>query len=71
MSHVHLVSMAEIQQELATLLGRGVLQIRKTREVPPRISVIDLATAITQKDAKNAARDVAAVRDRHAEVSQN
>ena len=35
------------------------------------MSVIDLATAITQKDAKNAARDVAAVRDRHAELSQN
>ena len=34
------------------------------------MSVIDLAAAITQKDAKNAARDVAAVRDRHAELSQ-
>ena len=63
--------MADIQQELAKLLGREALQIRKTREEPPRISVIDLATAITQKDATNAARDVGAVRERHPEVSQN
>ena len=63
--------MADIQQELATLLGKAKRQIRITRESAPRISVIDLATAITQKDAKNAARDVAAVRDRLPEVSQN
>ena len=36
-----------------------------------RISAIEIATAITQKDANNAARDVAAVRDRHPEVSLN
>ena len=37
---------------------------------PPRISVIDVATAITGKHVKNAARDVAAVQERHPEVSQ-
>ena len=37
------------------------------REVPPRIPTIDLAPAITQ----NAAREVAVVRNRHSEVSQN
>ena len=37
------------------------------REVPPRIPAIDLAPAITQ----NAAREVAVVRNRHSEVSQN
>ena len=38
--------------------------------MPPRISVIDLATAITKKDANHAAQDVGCVKDRHAEVTQ-
>ena len=39
-------------------------------EDPPRISVIDLATAITKKDANHAAQDVGYVKDRHPEVTQ-
>ena len=46
------------------------MQVRKTNETPPRISVIDVATFVTGKSASNAARDVAFVRDRHPEVSQ-
>ena len=38
--------------------------------MPPRISVIDLATAITQKDANHAAQDVAYVKERHPEVTR-
>ena len=42
-----------------------------TDEVPPRISVVDLATAITGKDANHAAQDVAYVKERHPEVTTN
>ena len=48
--------------QLAALLGYTIERLRITDEVPPRISVIDLATAITQKDANHAAQDVAHVR---------
>ena len=60
----------DIPSQLAALVGEGVVQVRKTNETPPRISVIDVATLVTGKSASNAARDVAFVRDRHPEVSQ-
>ena len=56
--------------QLAALLGYPIKRIRTTDEVPPRISVIDLATAITKKDANHAAQDVGYVKDRHPEVTQ-
>ena len=56
--------------QLAALLGYPIKRIRITDEVPPRISVIDLATAITKKDANHAAQDVGYVKDRHPEVTQ-
>jgi hypothetical protein len=63
--------MADIPQQLAALLGRdNVAQIRKTDETPPRISVIDVATLITGKRARNAARDVGFVQERYPEVAQ-
>ena len=34
------------QQQLATLLGREVKQLRKTDETPPRASVIDVISAV-------------------------
>ena len=43
--------MAEIIQQLSTLLRREVKQIRKTDETPPRISVIDVVIVITGKNA--------------------
>ena len=42
------MGMADIQTQLSTLLGREVTQVRKTDEVPPRISVIDVAVVITE-----------------------
>ena len=57
-----------VPTRLAALLGYKIKRLRITDEVPPRISVIDLATAITQKDAKHAAQDVAYVKERHPEV---
>ena len=60
----------DIPAQLAALLGKRAVQVRKTDETPPRISVIDVATLVTGKNARNAARDVVFVRDRHPEVSQ-
>ena len=62
--------MADVQAQLSKLLGRKVKQVRKTDEVPPRISVIDVAVVITGKDANHAAQDVGYVKDRHPEVTQ-
>ena len=45
-----------IPAQLAALLGHPVKRIRITDETPPRISVIDVATAITVKHVRNAAR---------------
>ena len=60
----------DVPTQLAALLGYTIKRLRITDEVPPRISVIDLATAITQKDANHAAQDVAYVKERHPEVTQ-
>ena len=53
----------DIPAQLAALLGHKNKRIRITDEVPPRISVIDLATAITMKDANQAAEQVAYVKN--------
>ena len=37
----------DVPTQLAALLGREVVNIRKTSETPPRISVIDVVEAIT------------------------
>ncbi len=56
--------------QLAALLGHPVNRIRITDEVPPRISVMNLAAAITMKDASQAAEQVAYVKKRHPEVTE-
>ena len=63
----------DVRARLATLLGKprnSIGPVWKTGETPPRISVIDVAALITGKDANNAARDVAFVKDRHPEISK-
>ena len=40
-------SMADVQQQLAALLGREVKQLRITDDDPPYISVVDVAAVIT------------------------
>ncbi len=59
-----------ISRQLANLLQYPIKRVRITNEVPPRISVIDLASAITNKDARHAAQDVGFVKARHPEVCQ-
>ena len=60
----------ETPAQLAALLGYPAKQIRITDEGPPRMSVIDLATAITKKDANHTAQAVGYVKDPHPEVTQ-
>ena len=52
----------DIPTQLAAVLGYTIKRLRITDEVPPRISVIDLAASITQKDANPAAEQVAYVK---------
>ncbi len=58
-----------IPVQLAALLGHPVKRIRITDEVPPRISVMNLAAAITMKDASQAAEQVAYVKKATPEVT--
>ena len=60
-----------VPTQLAALLGREAMQIRKTNDTPPWVSVIDVTVMITGKDAKTVARDLGALKDRYPEVSQN
>ena len=61
----------DIPAQLAGLLGRKTVCVRKTVEQPPRISVIDVAILITSKSANKAAQDVATVSNRFPDVAQN
>ena len=45
----------DIPTQLAALFGYSIKRIRITDEEPPRISVIDLAAAITKKNVCQAA----------------
>ena len=60
----------DVPTQLAALLGYTIKRLRITDEVPPRISVIDLATAITMKGANQAAEQVSYVKKRHPEVTE-
>ncbi len=44
--------------QLSTLLGKKVQKVRKTDEASPRISVIDVASAITGKNASHTSEDI-------------
>ena len=57
-----------IPKQLAALLGWETVRIRKTDEMPPRISVIDVVQAITGKDARHAAQEVRTLCSRYPEV---
>ena len=66
--------MADIRQQLAMLVGKEVkdiANIRKTSEVPPRVSVIDVTMAITGKDRNHAAEDLRRIIGSYPEVNAN
>ncbi len=60
----------DIPTQLAALLGYPIKRIRITDEEPPRISVIDLAAAITMKGVSQAAEQVAYLKSRLPEVTE-
>ena len=60
---------ADIPQKLAALLGRGVGRIRKTADVPPKISIIDVVSAVTSLNGNNAAMTFARMKDEHPDVT--
>ena len=61
----------DVPTQLAALLGRGTVQIRMTNETPPRISIIDVATAITGKTHHDAAQDYRRLLNQYPEVGTN
>ena len=68
------VPSADLQRQLATLLGKeaqDIGNIRKTDEIPPRISVIDVAALIANKDKNQAAEDFRRLTVRYPDVKAN
>ena len=61
----------DVPTQLAALLGRELVQIRKTSETPPRISVIDVVEAITGQVKSNAGKTLERVKESHPEVYPN
>ena len=60
----------DILAQLAALLGReSVCHIRKTDTVPPQVSVIDVAAAITGKSHDAAAQDFRRMSKKYPDVS--
>ena len=56
-------------QQLSELLGRrGPLVIRKTNQVPPQVSIIDVVAAITGQDANVAAMVFRRTKERYPEL---
>ena len=60
----------DIPAQLAALLGKTSVRIRKTNEMPPRVSVIDVISTITGKDARHAAQEVRSRCSQYPEVDQ-
>ncbi len=59
----------DIPMQLADLLGREVVDIRKTNETPPRISLIDVVQAITGQAKNNAGKTFERIKENYPEVS--
>ena len=61
-----------LRSQLARVLGRGeadIKNIRKTNESPPRVSVIDVVSALLGVHANNAAMTFWRLRDEHNELN--
>ena len=60
----------EIPTQLAALLGKKMVRIRKTDEAPPRVSVIDVAIAVTGHDANYASQAVRNICGKYPDVHE-
>ena len=66
--------MADIRPQLATLLRKNAKDIKnilKTDEIPPRVSIIDVVTAIAQCSPSNAALTFARLKNDYPDVTTN
>ena len=61
----------DIPMQLAALLGHKIVRIRKTAETPPRVSVIDVISAITGKDTNHAGEQLRRLVARYPDVNSN
>ena len=61
----------DVPAQLAALLGREAVRIRKTDENPPRISIIDVVEAITGQAKNNAGKTLERIKESYPEVSPN
>ena len=60
----------DIPNQLAALLGIASVRIRKTDEAPPRVSVIDVAVAVTGHDANYASQAVRNACEKYPDVHE-
>ncbi len=58
----------DIPTQLATLLGRSAVQVRKTDDNPPRISIIDVTVAVCGGNQHAAARMLRRLSDQYPEL---
>ena len=61
----------DIPTQLAALLGKETVQIRKTDEKPPRVSIIDVTMAVSGGSQHDAARTLRRLSDQYPEVGPN
>ena len=54
--------------EIAELVGMEAISIRKTNELPPRVSVIDVASVVTGHDAHYAGETVRNIRKKFPDI---
>ena len=61
----------DVPRQLAVLLGREVIRIRRTNENPSRVSVIDVAMAVSGGTQHDAAKSLRRLCDQYPEVGPN
>lgn len=61
----------DIPAQLAVLLGNEIVQIRRTDDKPPPVSIIDMIMAVFGGSQHHAARDLRRLSDQYPEVEPN
>ena len=61
----------DIPTQLGALLGKETVRVRKTNEHPPRVSIVDVAMAVTGKPQHDAAQDFRRLSTQYPEVGAN
>ena len=61
----------DIPTQLGALLDKETVRVRKTNEHPPRVSIVDVAMAVTGKPQHDAAQDFRRLSTQYPEVGAN